>query len=370
MGDRRARLGGGLDRPAAVRGALRAHSVGVVGSGPARARRRPAARARRPRGDGLRARRPRRRAAALRHPRLQAREGADRPPRRAARAPRASSSRCGVDVGARRAARRAARPARRGRARHRRAAAPAARRCRAPSWRGVHLAMEYLVQQNRRVAGPARDAGPSSARAACASRSSAAATRAPTASATCCARAARRWSRSRTARRRRASGTRRRPGPSGRSCCAPTPRTRRAASASGSSRPIALEGDAGRVQRLRARRVEFPGFAETGVRRPSSSPTARSRSTSTSCSSRSASPASRPPTRSTRSSASSSARATRCRSTRAFATAADGVFAAGDCVRGADLIVQAIADGREAARNVDLALQGATRSAEPRRRLA
>ncbi len=30
----------------------------------------------------------------------------------------------------------------------------------------------------------------------------------------------------------------------------------------------ALEGDAGRVQRLRARRVEFPGFAETGVRRP------------------------------------------------------------------------------------------------------
>ena len=30
----------------------------------------------------------------------------------------------------------------------------------------------------------------------------------------------------------------------------------------------ALEGDAGRVQRLLARRVEFPGFAETGVRRP------------------------------------------------------------------------------------------------------
>ena len=39
---------------------------------------------------------------------------------------------------------------------------------------------------------------------------------------------------------------------------------------------------------------------------------------------------------------------------------ADGVFAAGDCVRGADLIVQAIADGREAARSVDLALQGAS----------
>ena len=33
----------------------------------------------------------------------------------------------------------------------------------------------------------------------------------------------------------------------------------------------------------------------------------------------------------------------------AFQTVADGVFAAGDCVRGADLIVTAIADGRAAA---------------------
>ena len=49
-----------------------------------------------------------------------------------------------------------------------------------------------------------------------------------------------------------------------------------------------------------------------------------------------------------------------CRSTAAFATPRRGVFAAGDCVRGADLIVQAIADGREAARSVDLALQGAS----------
>ena len=46
-----------------------------------------------------------------------------------------------------------------------------------------------------------------------------------------------------------------------------------------------------------------------------------------------------------------------------FATTADGVWAAGDCVRGADLIVSAIADGREAARAVDLALTGATRLA-------
>ena len=44
-----------------------------------------------------------------------------------------------------------------------------------------------------------------------------------------------------------------------------------------------------------------------------------------------------------------------------FATAVDGVWPCGDCVRGADLIVTAIADGREAARSVDRALQGATR---------
>ena len=37
----------------------------------------------------------------------------------------------------------------------------------------------------------------------------------------------------------------------------------------------------------------------------------------------------------------------------AFHTAADGVFAAGDCVRGADLIVTAIADGRRAAAAAD-----------------
>jgi glutamate synthase (NADPH/NADH) small chain len=44
-----------------------------------------------------------------------------------------------------------------------------------------------------------------------------------------------------------------------------------------------------------------------------------------------------------------------------FATGVDGIWAAGDCVRGADLIVTAIADGREAARAVDLALMGRTR---------
>ena len=44
----------------------------------------------------------------------------------------------------------------------------------------------------------------------------------------------------------------------------------------------------------------------------------------------------------------------------AFRTSLDGVFAAGDCVRGADLIVTAIADGRECARAVDRFLTGST----------
>ena len=120
----------------------------------------------------------------------------------------------------------------------------------------------------------------------------------------------------------------------------------------------ALEGDAGRVQRLRARRVEFPGFAETGIRRPVETDEVTLEvdlvlvaigftgvetgdplygQLGTALGERDTVPVDA-----------------------AFATAADGVYAAGDCVRGADLIVQAIADGREAARSVDLALQGAT----------
>ncbi len=121
----------------------------------------------------------------------------------------------GVDVGRGDLVRGGARAARRDRARDRRARhrpltlpGPIWRACisrwtTSCSRTGVSQACRYRV--------------PRSARAACASRSWAAATRAPTASATCCARAARRWSRSRTGRRRRASGTRRRPGPSGRS---------------------------------------------------------------------------------------------------------------------------------------------------------
>jgi glutamate synthase (NADPH/NADH) small chain len=120
----------------------------------------------------------------------------------------------------------------------------------------------------------------------------------------------------------------------------------------------ALEGDGGRVQRLRARRVEFPGFAETGVRNPvetdevvldidlvlvaigftgvaADDPLYAQLDLDLSL--RDTVPVDR-----------------------GFATTATGVYAAGDCVRGADLIVQAIADGREAARSVDLALQGAS----------
>jgi glutamate synthase (NADPH/NADH) small chain len=120
----------------------------------------------------------------------------------------------------------------------------------------------------------------------------------------------------------------------------------------------ALEGDAGHVQRLRARRVEFPGFAETGVRRPVETDEvvldvdlvlvaigftgveaddAIYGQLGLELGPRATVPVDA-----------------------AFATPSPGLYAAGDCVRGADLIVQAIADGREAARSVDLALQGAS----------
>jgi glutamate synthase (NADPH) small chain len=122
----------------------------------------------------------------------------------------------------------------------------------------------------------------------------------------------------------------------------------------------ALEGDDGRVQRLLARRVEFPGFAETGTRQAAPVPGGEvvldvdlvfvaigftgveSDDPLYGQLGLELGPRERVPV------------------DEAFATAEPGVFAAGDCVRGADLIVQAIADGREAARSVDLALQGAS----------
>jgi glutamate synthase (NADPH/NADH) small chain len=48
---------------------------------------------------------------------------------------------------------------------------------------------------------------------------------------------------------------------------------------------------------------------------------------------------------------------------RGLATGVDNVFACGDCVRGADLIVTAIADGRRAAEAVERSFARATTSA-------
>ena len=90
--DHQPRLGGGLGRAAARRGARPAAAVAVVGSGPGGHGRRAAAAPRRPRRDALRARRGDRRPGALRRAGLQDREDGRRAARRAARRPRASSS--------------------------------------------------------------------------------------------------------------------------------------------------------------------------------------------------------------------------------------------------------------------------------------
>jgi glutamate synthase (NADPH/NADH) small chain len=120
----------------------------------------------------------------------------------------------------------------------------------------------------------------------------------------------------------------------------------------------ALEGDEGRVQRLRARRVEFPGFAETGVRTPveTDDVTLGVDLVLVAIGFTGVDPGD--PIYD-QLGVDLSARAT-VPVDGSFATASPGLYAAGDCVRGADLIVQAIADGREAARSVDLALQGAS----------
>ena len=44
-----------------------------------------------------------------------------------------------------------------------------------------------------------------------------------------------------------------------------------------------------------------------------------------------------------------------------YATSVPGVFAAGDCRRGQSLVVRAINEGREAAREIDRHLMGETR---------
>ena len=114
---------------------------------------RPAARARRPRRPCLREERQGRRAAALRHPRLQDGEASDRPPRRRRWRPRASIFHYGVDVGVDVAAGDAGR-----RATTRWSLAGGAEEPRdlpvpGRDLAGVHFAMDFLPQQNRRVAG-------------------------------------------------------------------------------------------------------------------------------------------------------------------------------------------------------------------------
>ena len=121
--------------------------------GPRRAGVRPAARARRPRGDAVRARRPDRRPAALRHPRLQDGEVAHRPAHgadggRGRDLPHRRRT-SGVDVTGDAAAARV----RRGRALERRHQAARPARARAASCAGIHFAMEFLPQQNKVVAG-------------------------------------------------------------------------------------------------------------------------------------------------------------------------------------------------------------------------
>ena len=141
-------------------------------------------------------------------------------------------------------------------------------------------------------------------------------------------------------------------GRSGRSCCGRTALTARAASASSSWSRSSFWACDGRLTAIRLERMEFPGFDGVG-RRPRPQPTgeqfvldadmvliavgfagAESSPLLTQLGIE-LGPALTIPVDD------------------AFQTAADGVFAAGDCVRGADLIVTAIADGRRAAAAAD-----------------
>jgi glutamate synthase (NADPH/NADH) small chain len=125
-------------------------------------------------------------------------------------------------------------------------------------------------------------------------------------------------------------------------------------------KPIAIEAKGGAVSGVRGQEVEYPGFAETG-RRPAPIAVGEEvvlpvdivlvavgfsgiETTSAVYRAFGVELGSRP----------------RVSVDGTFRTSVEGVFAAGDCVRGADLIVQAIADGREAARACDLHLQGST----------
>ena len=120
-----------------------------------------------------------------------------------------------------------------------------------------------------------------------------------------------------------------------------------------------LVGRDGRVTGLQGRRVEFPGFAETGVRgAPVPTGDELELAVDLVLVAIGFAGLEEDPLYDQLGAGGGS------RSTlavdRSYATDVEGVFAAGDCVRGADLIVTAIADGREAARGVDRYLQGST----------
>ena len=186
--DRQSRVGRGLDRAAAAEGRDRPHG-GRDRRRPGRARGRAAAAPRRPRGHRLRARRGRRRPGPLRRPALQDREVGDRAAARAAdRRGRRVPLRRGRRLRRRRG--RAARRPRRRRHRHRlarpaRSPGPRPRARRGPLRDGVPVRPRAVSGREHRRR--TRSRPPEST-----SWSSAAATPAPTASATRTARAPRR----------------------------------------------------------------------------------------------------------------------------------------------------------------------------------
>jgi glutamate synthase (NADPH/NADH) small chain len=222
---------------------------------------------------------------------------------------------------------------------------------------GIHLAMPYLVQQNRRVAGLTVDDPPISA-----AGKRVAVIGGGDTSADCLGNALREGA---IAVHEIAHG--------------PTPPDRRtphrtwpdwpvllrtyAAHQEGGAREYGFRtteivGEDGRVTALRGERVTFPGWAETGVR-GEAVPTGEQLTlpvdlvlVAIGFAGVEADPlyeglgVELTPRRTVR--------------VDGYATAVDGVFAAGDCMRGADLIVTAIADGREAARAVERFLVGST----------
>ncbi len=290
---------------------------------------------------------------ALRHPRLQAREAADRPAGRATRGRGRRRSRPASTSAPALAGDELLRPVRRRGARHRRAAPACARPCRArispASQPGHGLPDQRRTDGSPAAAGAVR---PITRRGQGRRRSSAAATPVPTAWAMRCARGRARSSRSRTAPRRRPRRTPLATWPEW-----PFLLRAYAAHDEGGRRRVAGRADGDRrARRGRARgarpprRVRRVRAARDGGR-PRRRRARRTCSTSTSCWSRSAlrvssdDPRLRPAWRHRHGGHGR-------RPARTGATGVPGVFAAGDCVRGADLIVTAIAEGRAAAAGI------------------